>query len=108
MPSSRFSYASDRLRDIVLTRMLEVDHFWLGAGLPYVVRVVGIADQGDDLVATLGQEPGEAQSDLAVASGDGYSHGVKPKPVRDAAAAGLAQGGLVAHEYGHRTSDTAL
>jgi hypothetical protein len=85
--------------------MLEVDHCWHGAGLPHVVRVVGVADQGDDFVATLGQEPGEAQSDLAVASGDGYSHGLKPKPARDAAAAGLANAGKPRSRMvtGHRT-----
>ncbi len=33
-----------------------------------------VTDQGDDLVATLGEEPGEAQGDLAVAPGNGYAH----------------------------------
>jgi hypothetical protein len=33
--------------------VLEVDHSGLGAGLPYVVCVVRVADQADDLVAAL-------------------------------------------------------
>jgi hypothetical protein len=37
--------------------------------------VVGVADQGDGPVAALRQDLGEAQGDLAVPSGDGYSHG---------------------------------
>jgi hypothetical protein len=35
--------------------------------------VVGIADQGDDSVAALRQDPGETQGDLAVAAGNGYT-----------------------------------
>jgi hypothetical protein len=58
--------------------VLEVNHCWLGAGAPDVVGVVGVADQGNDLIAAAGQDLGEAQSDLAVSSGDGYSHGPNP------------------------------
>ena len=57
--------------------MLEVDHGRLGAHLSDVLGMLRVTDQGHDLVATLGQEPGEAQGDLAVAPGDGYSHLVK-------------------------------
>jgi hypothetical protein len=56
--------------------VLEVNHCWLGARAPDVVDVVGVADQGNDLIAAAGQDLGEAQSDLAVSSGDGYSHGL--------------------------------
>jgi hypothetical protein len=45
--------AGNRLRDIVLGRMLEIDHNGLGTDLPYLVRVAGVADQGDGLVAAL-------------------------------------------------------
>jgi hypothetical protein len=70
--------------------MLEVHHHGLGADSPYVVRVVGIANESDGVVATLRQDLGQASSDLAVASCDGYSHGFKPKPLRDAVAPGSA------------------
>jgi len=66
--------------------VLEVDHYGLGADLPYVLRVVGITNKSDGLVATLRQDLGQASSDLAVTSCYGYSHGFKPKPLRDAAA----------------------
>jgi hypothetical protein len=33
--------------------MLEVDHCRLGAGVPHLIGVVGIADKSDDLVAAL-------------------------------------------------------
>ena len=55
--------------------MLEVDHCGLGTGLPHVASVVGVADQRDDLGIALGEDLGETQGDLAVASGDGYAHG---------------------------------
>jgi hypothetical protein len=42
--------------------------------------MVGIADEGDDVVTALGQDLGEAQGNLAVASGNGYSHGLKLRP----------------------------
>ena len=37
------------------------------------VIAAGIADQGDDSVAALRQDPGETQGDLAVAAGNGYT-----------------------------------
>ncbi len=55
--------------------MLKVNHDRLGAGPPYLVRLIGVTDQPDRLIAAPGQDPGEAQSNLTVASGDGYSHG---------------------------------
>jgi hypothetical protein len=33
--------------------MLKIDHRGLGAGLPHLISVVGIADQGDGLVSAL-------------------------------------------------------
>jgi Amino acid permease len=83
--------AGDRLRDVCLARVLEVDHRRLRAGLPHVVRVIGIANQRDDLIAPLGQDLGEAQGDLAVASGNGNSHGLKPRPARDASVRRVAR-----------------
>ena len=58
--------------------VLEVDDRGLGPGGLDVAGVVWIADQRDGLVPARVQHAREPQGDLAVASGDGYSHGVKP------------------------------
>jgi hypothetical protein len=85
--------AGYRLGDVVLARVLEVNHCWLGASASDVVGVVGVADQGDDFIAALGQDLGEAQSDLAVSSGDGYSHG--PNLTSFVPTAGTQRGGAL-------------
>jgi hypothetical protein len=43
--------AGDRLSDLVLASVLQIDHCRLGAGLPHLVGVVAVADQADGLVA---------------------------------------------------------
>jgi hypothetical protein len=65
--------AGDRRGDVLLDRLLQINHRRLGARSCHLVRVVGIADQGDDSVAALRQDPGETQGDLAVAAGNGYT-----------------------------------
>ena len=46
--------------------MLQVDHCRLGAGFPHLVCLVGVADQGDSLIAAPRQDPGKPQRDLTV------------------------------------------
>ena len=46
--------------------MLHVGDYGLGADSPHLVCLVGVADQGDGLVAALWQDLGQAQGDLAV------------------------------------------
>jgi hypothetical protein len=70
----------DRLSNVVLARLLEVDDRGLRTDLSYVVGMVGIANEGDDIVTAVGQDFGEALGNLAVASGNGYSHGLKLRP----------------------------
>ena len=45
--------AGDSLRNVILARVLEIDQNRLGSGLFHVVRVVGVTDQSDGLIATL-------------------------------------------------------
>ena len=73
--------ADDRLRNVVLARVLEIDYSGFGAGSSDIVGVSGVADQGDDPVTAPRQDGGQAHGDLAVAPGDGYSHGPEPTSI---------------------------
>ena len=67
-------HSADRLRDLLPAGRLEVADDRLATRLSHVVGVIGVADQRDDLVAVLAQQPRQVQRDLPVASGDGDSH----------------------------------
>ena len=66
---------ADGLGDSIDTLALEVAEHGLRAGLDDVLPVVGVADQGADVVPPLVQRLGQEQSDLPVPSGDDDEHG---------------------------------
>ena len=65
--------ALDGLGDLVGREVFHICDDRSGPGLRDVVRLVGIADQGADLMSLTGQDLGQLERDLAVASDDGDS-----------------------------------
>ena len=66
--------ASDGIGDKGVVGLFEIAHDGVAAGVPDVVRVVGVADQRAHLVAALAQQSREPQRDLPVSSCDCHQH----------------------------------
>ena len=67
---------AQRVEQLLLVRLLDVQDERFGAGGADVLGVVGVADEGDDVVAGLRQQGCGEQGHLAVAADDhGAGHG---------------------------------